>query len=82
MPLSVGEQNVAPAAKMPRDAELGQMLEHTAKEAQEQMVYHRSELAMWERVSAAAHAALGMLSGELELADAEQAPAPMKKRGW
>jgi hypothetical protein len=52
----------APAAAMPRDAELGQMLEKAAMEAQDRIHQHRAELAMWERIQAAAQEGLQALT--------------------
>jgi hypothetical protein len=52
------------AAAMPRDAELGQMLEQAAKEAQDRIGHHRAELAMWERIQTAAQEGLRALTRE------------------
>jgi hypothetical protein len=57
-----GDQQFASSA--PRDAGMAQALEQTAKEAQEQMHFHTSELRMWERVSNAAAAGLDALQAD------------------
>jgi hypothetical protein len=59
----VGDQN-QPVSGPPRDAELAQMLERTAKDAQEQMHFHASQLRMWERVSNAAQVGLDALHAD------------------
>lgn len=66
----VGDQN-RPVSGPPRDAELGQMLEKAAKEAQEQTHYHASELEMWQRVGKAASAGLEMLHADEQIGNNE-----------
>jgi 2-methylaconitate cis-trans-isomerase PrpF len=72
----------ATSAAMPRDAEIADVLGRAGKEAQEAITYHRSQLVMWERVQAAAHAGLAQLESDPEPMQAEgPVDAPMK-RGW
>jgi hypothetical protein len=67
---------------MPRDVEMGEVLGSAGKEAQEAIHYHRSQLAMWERVAAAVVAGLQALNeeqidfeeGPMEQIDFEEGP--------
>jgi hypothetical protein len=59
-----GDQDALAGAPLPRDAELAGMLEKAAKEAQEQVHYHTSQLRMWGRVSGAAQAGLDALHAD------------------
>lgn len=56
--------NMTTPKPMPRDVEIAEVLARAGKEAQEQIHFHRSQLAMWERVGAAAQAGLGQLHAD------------------
>jgi hypothetical protein len=73
--------NPQPAPVVPRDAELAQMLERTAKDAEEQMHFHTSQLRMWERVSLAAVAGLDALNpNKAPMAESEKWPVQTQGR--
>jgi CHASE2 domain-containing sensor protein len=70
VPHLAGDQTIgAKPTAMPRDAEMAEMLSRAGKEAQEAIHHHRSQLLMWERVQAAAHAGIAQLHAD----EAEQA---------